>query len=166
MSNRIGGTMIVVTVLIIATAWMIQASSHDAPSLPKDMSDFQHINSLVVTNADSPIHGIHHFYMNGKGMETFKESAANGAYPEGTRIVGKVFKVVATENGRYMEGDLAAYTYMEKAPEHPMAEKTGGWIFMQFDAKKDDMGVDAVKNCFGCHKPHEKTDFVMSKPLK
>ena len=130
------------------------------------MAGYQHVNTLVVPEADSPIHGIHHFYMNDKAQDVFSKHSPGADYPAGAKIVGKVFKVVKTDDGRIKEGDLAAYTYMEKAPDSDEAQKTGGWVFRQFDAKRKDMGVDPVAGCFGCHEPHANSDYVMSEPLR
>jgi hypothetical protein len=151
--------------LLLGLLAVSAAVAGDAVSLP-DMDDFAHINTLVVPDKESPIHGIHHFYMNPKGLEVFAQAAQGQAdYPEGTVIVGKVFKPEKTQEGRYKEGGLAAYTYMEKAPGAEGTDDTGGWRFAMLTPEGTDMGVDPVKNCFGCHKPHKDTDYVLSTPL-
>ena len=144
---------------------MVEALAQKNVSLPRDMKNYRHINTLVVP-VDSSIHGIHHFYINVKGLETFKSEVEGDEYPTGTKIIGKVYKVVETGAGRIKEGDLAAFTYMEKAPKVPVTKDTGGWIFAKFDAKGNRVQIDPVKDCFQCHRPHSKSDFVLSEPLQ
>ena len=134
--------------------------------LPDDMDDFKHINTLVVPDKESPIHGIHHFYLNKKGMNTFHSMAEGKTYPDGTIFIGKVFKVVETEQGRLKEGDMAAVTYMRKQIDSEETKNTGGWHFVMFTPDGTPKDIDPQKACFQCHKPFEKSDFVISQPLK
>lgn len=134
------------------------------PGLPEDFDGFVHINSLVVPNQESPIYGIHHFYMNDLALGTFR-SGGTREYPDGTVIVGTVYTPVKTEKGRYKEGDLMAYTLMQKEADAVETMATGGWHFMMFEADGQSTGVAPVKDCFGCHEPSPETDFVLSTPL-
>ena len=70
-------------------------------------------------------------------------------------------------NGRFVKGDLIAYTVMEKragwGAEYPAEWRNGEWEYAAFGA---DMKLNEKANykaCFECHKPHEKTDFVISQ---
>jgi hypothetical protein len=150
-------------VLLLATVIVGTASMKEPPGLP-DMAAYTHINTLVVPDSESPIHGIHHFYMNDVALKTFRQGVNGGEYPEGAIIVGKVFKPVTTEEGRIREGDLAGYTYMEKQPM-PMTERTGGWRFVKYSPAGEQMGVNPVQDCFSCHEPSKETDYVLSEPL-
>ncbi len=153
----------VIGALVLVAVLFGTAISKDAPKLP-DLSTYKHINTLVVPDTESPIHGIHHFYMNETGLPVFKKGVNGGEYPADTIIVGKVFKPMKTEDGQYKEGDLAGYTMMEKAPGAD-TEQTGGWRFVMFDPTGKPKDVDPVTACFPCHKPSEETDYVLSTPL-
>lgn len=146
------------------TALAAIAGMAGSPELP-ELDGYTHINTLVVPEADSPIHGIHHFYINSIGRSAFQNGVGEGEeYPAGTIIVGKVFKPVHTDKGRIKEGGLAAYTLMEKAPG-PDTNDTGGWRFVMYTPKGESKGVNPAKDCFPCHKPHADSDYVLSTPL-
>jgi hypothetical protein len=152
---------------LLAAAPALPAAAEDARrSLPDDLTSFRHVNTLVVPDAESPIHGIHHFYMNDKARQAFRRRPGKGGYPAGAAIVGKVYQVVETEDGRLKEGGLAAYTYMAKEPGHVSAEKTGGWLFVMFDAQGRPKDLNPARKCFGCHAPSPQTDYVLSEPLQ
>jgi plastocyanin len=69
-------------------------------------------------------------------------------------------------NGRFLKGDLIAYTVMEKragwGAEYPAEWRNGEWEYAAFsvDGKLNDKAN--YKACFECHKPHEKMDYVIS----
>jgi plastocyanin len=69
-------------------------------------------------------------------------------------------------DGRFVKGDLIAYTVMEKRTgwggEYPAEWRNGEWEYAAFgpDMKLNEKAN--YKGCFECHKPHEKTDFVIS----
>ena len=69
-------------------------------------------------------------------------------------------------NGRFIKGDLVAYTVMEKrkgwGSEYPDDIRNGEWEYQAFTADKKVNEKANLKACFQCHKPHEKQDFVMS----
>jgi plastocyanin len=70
--------------------------------------------------------------------------------------------------GRFLKGDLVAYTVMEKragwGAEYPEDLRNGEWEYAVFtaDGKLNDKAN--YKACFQCHKPHEQQDFVISYP--
>ena len=69
-------------------------------------------------------------------------------------------------NGRFVKGDLIAYTVMEKrrgwGVEYPPEWRNGEWEYAAFaaDGKLNDKAN--YKACFECRKPHEGQDFVIS----
>jgi len=69
-------------------------------------------------------------------------------------------------NGRFIKGDLLAYTVMEKrsgwGSEYPADIRNGDWEYQAFTADKKANEKANLKACFQCHKPHEKQDFVIS----
>ena len=70
-------------------------------------------------------------------------------------------------DGRFVKGDLVAYTVMEKrtgwGTEYPAEWRNGDWEYAAFgpDGKLNEKAN--YKACFECHKPHENTDFVISQ---
>lgn len=69
-------------------------------------------------------------------------------------------------NGRFVKGDLVAYTVMEKrtgwGTEYPDDLRNGDWEYSVFNAEAKFNDKANFKGCFQCHKPHEKQDFVIS----
>ena len=69
-------------------------------------------------------------------------------------------------NGRFVKGDLLAYTVMEKrsgwGTEYPADLRNGEWEYALFGPDQKLNEKANYKGCFQCHKPHEKLDFVIS----
>jgi hypothetical protein len=148
--------------LLIGLSALALASSaclaEDAPTVPSDLSDFRFINAFVVNDADNPLFGFHHFYVNDEGVEAF---ADGGPYPEGTVFLGMVYGL--TEDGKMLnEGDGKAVALMQKVAG---AEETGGWRFAMVGADGKAMSIDPAKDCFECHTQVEDRDYVFSQPL-
>jgi plastocyanin len=70
-------------------------------------------------------------------------------------------------SGKFVKGDLIAYTVMEKrtgwGAEYPEAWRNGEWEYAAFGADGKLNEKANYKGCFECHKPHAKTDFVISQ---
>jgi plastocyanin len=70
--------------------------------------------------------------------------------------------------GRFLKGDLIAYTVMEKrtgwGTEYGDDIRNGEWEYSAFgtDGKFNDKAN--YKACFQCHKPHDQIDYVISYP--
>ena len=60
-------------------------------------------------------------------------------------------------NGRFIKGDLAAYTVMEKrkgwGAEYPENIRNGEWEYQAFTAAKQPNPNAKLTACFECHKP-------------
>jgi len=69
-------------------------------------------------------------------------------------------------NGRFIKGELIGYTVMEKrtgwGAEYPDDIRNGEWEYQAFKADKSVNDKANLKNCFTCHKPLDKQDFVFS----
>jgi hypothetical protein len=69
-------------------------------------------------------------------------------------------------NGRFIKGDLIAYTVMEKRTgwgiEYTSEIRNGEWEYQAFKADKSVNDKAKLANCFTCHKPLDKQDFVFS----
>ena len=74
---------------------------------------------------------------------------------------------VKDARGRFVKGDLVAYTVMEKragwGAEYPDDWRNGEWEYAAFNAAGVLNDKANYKACFECHKPHEKQDFVISQ---
>jgi plastocyanin len=68
--------------------------------------------------------------------------------------------------GRFVRGDLVAFTVMEKragwGAEYPAEWRNGEWEYALFNPAGVLNQKANYKACFECHKPHEKQDFVIS----
>jgi hypothetical protein len=70
-------------------------------------------------------------------------------------------------NGRFIKTDrILAYTVMEKrtgwGTEYPDNIRNGEWEYQAFKADKTPNPAANLTNCFTCHKPLDKQDFVFS----
>jgi hypothetical protein len=70
------------------------------------------------------------------------------------------------EKGRFIKGDLAAYTVMEKrkgwGADVPEDIRNGDWLYAAFTADGKPNANANLTACFQCHKPLDKQDFVFS----
>lgn len=99
---------------------------------------------------------------------------AGKAIPSGTvlTLVQYKAKLDAAGNpekdasGRFIKGELIAYTVMEKrngwGAEYGDDIRNGDWEYQAFKADKSINDKAVLKNCFTCHKPLDKQDFVFS----
>lgn len=104
------------------------------------------------------------------------EAAKKGeALPAGTVITLVQYKAqldaqgnpTKDANGRFMKGDLVAYTVMEKragwGAEYPPEVRNGEWEYQAFTADRKVNDKANLTACFNCHKPlTEKQDFVFT----
>jgi hypothetical protein len=69
-------------------------------------------------------------------------------------------------NGRFIKGELIGYTVMEKrdgwGTEYGDDIRNGDWEYQAFKADRSVNDKAVLKNCFTCHKPLDKQDFVFS----
>jgi hypothetical protein len=69
-------------------------------------------------------------------------------------------------NGRFIKDELAGYAVMEKragwGAEYGDDVRNGDWEYQAFKADKSVNDKAVLKNCFTCHKPLDKQDFVFS----
>lgn len=68
--------------------------------------------------------------------------------------------------GRFIKDELIGYTVMEKrtgwGTEYPDNIRNGEWEYQAFTAAKAVNDKANLTNCFTCHKPLDKQDFVFS----
>jgi hypothetical protein len=153
---------IVITAICFSLGALVVAVSAETQKgmvLPKDWDTYRHIGSLIVTDKDHPLHGIHNFYMNKKGLAAFEKG---GKYPDGTVIVDAVYEIVES-GGILNEGKRAFFPVMKK---NSKMKETGGWEWYAFSADGKMLDKDPKKDCLTCHEGAKDSDYVLSKPLK
>jgi hypothetical protein len=73
---------------------------------------------------------------------------------------------VKDANGRFIKTNVVAYTIMEKragwGTEYAPDIRNGEWEYQAFTADKKVNEKAVLANCFKCHKPLDKQDFVFS----
>ena len=99
---------------------------------------------------------------------------AGKAIPSGTVLTLVMYKAQLDASGnpekdasgRFIKGDLIGYTVMEKrdgwGTEYGDDIRNGEWEYRAFKADKSVNDKAVLKNCFTCHKPYDKQDFVFS----
>lgn len=106
--------------------------------------------------------------------EAVQAMKAGRPLPHGTVLTMVSYKAqldpqgtpVKDANGRFVKGDMAGITIMEKragwGTEYPPDLRNGEWEYAIFtpDGKLNEKAN--YKGCFTCHKPHEKQDYVIS----
>ena len=69
-------------------------------------------------------------------------------------------------NGRFIKTNIVGYTVMEKrkgwGAEYPDTMRNGEWEYQAFTPDKAVNAKANLTNCFNCHKPLDKADFVFS----
>ena len=69
-------------------------------------------------------------------------------------------------NGRFIKTNILGYTVMEKrtgwGTEYPDNIRNGEWEYQAFKRRQDAQPHANLTNCFTCHKPLDKQDFVFS----
>lgn len=71
-------------------------------------------------------------------------------------------------DGRFVSDKLAAVTVMEKrkgwGADYPAEWRNGEWEYASFfpDGRPNEKANATIRNCFVCHKPHAKQDYVIS----
>ena len=96
--------------------------------------------------------------------------------PEGTVLVMAIHSARVDEKGvpqkdakgRFVKEKLTGVTVMEKrkgwGASIPDDWRNGDWQYAAFtpEGKPNEKANAGIRNCFVCHKPHEKQDFVIS----
>ena len=148
-------------ILIILTT-MNASSGEDQIPYPKGYRDWHHIKSMLIYDPKHPLFnpfgGIHHIYVNKKGLEAYKKG---GGFPDGTVIVFDLLEA-KEDNGAYVEGPRKLIGVMQK--DMKKFKETGGWGFQAFE--KDSMNSlvkDKGVSCYNCYLSQKEKDFVFSK---
>ncbi len=158
-------------ILLVSLGFCHAAFADDHESkikFPKDYkTTFTNYLSLDRTQNDDQIMRL---FANDIAMKGLRET---GTFPDGSIIVGEVYKakkdkdgeVIESSLGRRVRGKLALIGVMEKqkgwGDKFSKELRSGDWDFAAFKsdgsvAKKD------LNSCRGCHAPHAETQHVYS----
>lgn len=138
-----------------------------AAKFPADYRTWTHVKSMVIHDPAHPLHadfgGIHHVYVNKKGLATLQRGGRAPEYPDGTEFVFDLLEA-SLEDGAYVEGKRKAVAVMTKGAKR--YAETGGWNFVVYaggDPAKPASG-EATRSCFACHDTQaSKSDYIFSQ---
>ena len=120
-----------------------------------------HVKSMIVEEGNPAYRfagGIHHIYANKAALEALQNGTP---YADGSILVFDLLIAETNKDHTVSEGPRKLIGVMQK--DAKKFAHSGGWGFAVFqDDTKDQVPVNA-KTCFKCHKPHEKTGYVISK---
>jgi hypothetical protein len=134
---------------------------------PADYRTWTHVKSMVIHDPAHPLHGdfggIHHVYVNKKGLATLRRGGSTPDYPDGTVFVFDLLEA-SLEDGAYVEGQRKAVAVMTKGAKR--YAETGGWQFAVFPGGDPTKGAsgEATRSCFACHDTQaSKSDYIFSQ---
>ena len=156
----------------VAGAFVASTVSADRPDLITFPADYQKWQLYAtVDRYDSKQH--RELYTSPEVVKAVREGRP---IPDGAKITMAIFAAKVDDkgvpekdaNGRFVKGNLAGVTVMEKrkgwGASVPEAWRNADWQYASFmaDGKPNEKANAGIKACFECHKPHEKQDYVIS----
>ncbi|MGH7389580.1 MAG: cytochrome P460 family protein [Candidatus Rokuibacteriota bacterium] len=165
------GVTAVIAVLALLAGLYIAAPTSAGPDKIAFPANWKsHVLYTTVDRSDNKQH--RELYASSK--EAVEAMKAGKPLPHGTVLTLVQYKAqldaqgqpVKGPDGRFVKGDLAAFTVMEKrqgwGAEYPPELRNGEWEYAVFSADGKLNEKANYKGCFQCHKPHERQDFVIS----
>ena len=162
--------VVLAAVLVAGAALVFSTYTSAGPDLIKFPADYKsHVLYTIVDRHDTKQY--RELYATPDAVAAAK---AGQPLPSGTVLTLVQYKAqvdaqgnpTKDTNGRFVKGDLIAYTVMEKrtgwGAEYPADLRNGEWEYSVFNAKQEFNDKANFKACFQCHKPQDKRDFVMS----
>lgn len=154
-------SLIFLIIFIILTTLTVSYGDDQVP-YPNGYRDWHHVKSMLIYDQKHPLFnpfgGIHHIYVNKKGLEVYKKG---GAFPDGTVIVFDLLEA-KEDQGTYVEGSRKLIGVMQKDVNR--FKDTGGWGFQAFEKDTTNSIVkDKGISCYNCHLSQKDKDFVFSK---
>jgi hypothetical protein len=147
--------------LVVLAMTSIAAQPADEITQPTGYRNWFHVNTMIIDKA-SPLFeslgGMHNVHVNSAAEAALQN---RGPYPDGTIFVTDLHDFTVSD-GSYVMGALKGIAVMVKDAKKYAA--TGGWGFQLFaggDPKKP-IVTDAANQCFACHVPQKKQDYVYS----
>jgi cytochrome c553 len=114
---------------------------------------------------------VRHYWANDAALEAAR---AGGPFPPGAYLFVEVHKAaldpagepVEGGDGRFVQGDLSAYTAMEKAAgwgdEVPEILRNDDWRYAVFTPGGEHQAGVVEAQCLACHKPLTETDYTFT----
>jgi hypothetical protein len=159
-------------VIVAGTAVSVHAQRGDLISFPKSYA--KGVMYGTVDRAD--LKQVRHLYVSSQAA--IDAAKAGKPLPDGTvlTMVQYAAQVDAKGNpvkgpdGRFIKTDkIVGYTVMEKRPgwgkDVPEEIRNGDWQYQAFLTGQTPNPKAVLANCFKCHKPLDKQDFVFSWDL-
>lgn len=147
----------IIALLALASVAVSAAAASAAVTLPKGYEKWEKSKARTITDKSSIFYGIHYIYVDKKAMKAYK---SGGPYPDGSRFVAVNYSI-REEGGKQVPGKKNMIVLMQKDKKQ---KETGGWHFEGFTPDGKSSGLDAKKDCFGCHDRDAKDrDYVISK---
>ncbi len=129
---------------------------------PEKYRSWHHVKSMVIFDKSHPLYnpfsGIHHVYVNDKGLNATKESGKRN-FPDGT-VIAIVFYEHVEDKGAFVEGAKRIEAFMVK--DRKKYKQTDGWGYYAYDGKGNSLVKDMAKDCHSCHAQVKDRDFVFS----
>lgn len=152
--------LLLICLVFVASFAVSQQKSKVA--YPTGYRDWPHVKSMLIFDQKHPLYnpfgGLHHIYVNKKGLETYKKG---GTFPDGTVIVFDLLEATV-DQGAYIEGPRKFIGVMQK--DSKKFQETGGWGFDAFEKDtKNSFVKDGGKSCYDCHLGQKDKDYVFSK---
>jgi plastocyanin len=163
--------LVVVTLVLAAVAAVVSRSSAGPEKIafPTKYKD-----GVLYTIADRyDVKQYRELYASAAAVQAAKEGKP---LPSGTVLTLVQYKaqvdaqgnLIKDAKGRFLKGDLIAYTVMEKrtgwGTEYGDDIRNGEWEYSAFGADGKFNDKANYKACFQCHKPHDQIDYVISYP--
>lgn len=148
--------------LVLMAVTVSLAQEKKGVPYPTGYRSWVHVKSMLIFDEKHPLFnpfgGLHHIYVNGKGLPTYKKG---GTFPDGTVIVFDLLEA-KVDQGAYVEGARKFIGVMHK--DSKKFKETGGWGFDAFEKDtKNSFVKDGGKSCYECHLSQKDHDFVFSK---
>lgn len=156
----------VFTLACIAVAALANAKDKEI-AFPADYKSYKNYLSLDRTGNEGQVIRL---FANAKAAAG---AGADGALPDGSVLVGEIYKAkldakgnpIESSLGRRIRDKLAAIAVMEKRAgccgDRPEEFRTGEWDFAVFSPDGKRLNKD-LNGCRGCHNPLKDTDFLFS----
>ncbi len=154
--------LILTLIVLVLFASLTLAQEKIRVPYPSGYRDWPHVKTMLIFDQKHPLFnpfgGIHHIYVNKKGLEAYKKG---GPFPDGTVIVFDLLEA-NIDQGAYVEGPRKFIGVMQK--DSKKFKETGGWGFDAFEKDtKNSFVKDGGKGCYDCHLGQKEKDYVFSK---
>lgn len=128
---------------------------------------WNHVKSMIIFEKKHPLYnpfnGIHHVYVNEKGLKTIKTQGKR-TFPDGTVIAIVFYEQVDTGNGAYVEGMKRIEAFMVKNTKK--FKETNGWGYFGYDGNGNNLVKNMSTDCHLCHGQVKDSDYVFSNWTK